>query len=98
MTDETRMAIDTVTIAALMKAIHTLHAELLRTPESRSRMAAIEADVLRAIKQIDAGDFTYDIQAEGLGEALRLVRTMMRYSHFEAQREHEEAGAALLDP
>ncbi len=93
MSDEKRLAIDTVTIAALMHTVHALHGELLRCPDTRRRLAAIEADTLRSIKQIDAGDFDYDVQAEGIGEALRLVRTMFRYSHATEQREKLEAQA-----
>ena len=103
MSDEKRLAIDTVTIAALMHTVHALHNELLRCPETRGRLAAIEADTLRSIKQIDAGEFDYGIQAEGLGEALRLVRTMFRYSHATEQREKAEAQVqgdmgARIDP
>ncbi len=87
MNEDARLAIDTVTIAALMHTVHALHGELLRCPETRGRLAAIEADTLRSIKQIDAGEFDYGVQAEGIGEALRLVRTMFRYSHATEQRE-----------
>lgn len=80
-TGAARPAIDTVTIAGLLNAIHSLHGELLRCPQARQRLAGVEADVLRSIKQIDAGDFDYETQAEGLGEALKLVKAMFRYSH-----------------
>jgi hypothetical protein len=58
-----------------------------RIPAGGQVIASIEADTLRSIKQIDAGEFDYDVQAEGLGEALRLVRTMVRYSHAQEQAE-----------
>jgi hypothetical protein len=87
MAHDTRTAVDTVTIAALMHTVHQLHGELLRCPQTRARLASIEADTLRSIKQIDAGEFDYDVQAEGIGEALRLVRTMFRYSHAQEQAE-----------
>ncbi len=93
MNEDPRLAIDTVTIAALMHTVHALHGELLRCPETRARLAAIEAETLRSIKQIDAGDFDYAVQAEGIGEALRLVRTMFRYSHATEQQEKAEAPA-----
>lgn len=96
MTQDTHTAVDTVTIAALMHTVHALHGELLRCPQTRARMAAIEADTLRSIKQIDAGEFDYDVQAEGIGEALRLVRTMFRYSH--AQMPVAPLVADGLDP
>ncbi|MCP8940601.1 hypothetical protein NK718_18910 [Alsobacter sp. SYSU M60028] len=80
--DEDRQgAVDTITIAALMNAVHALHGEMLRTPETRQRMAAIELEVLRSVKQVDAGDFDYETQAAGLGEALKLIKAMFRYSH-----------------
>ncbi|MHB2167325.1 hypothetical protein [Alsobacter sp. R-9] len=108
MSDDARIAVDTVTIAALMHTVHALHGELLRCPETRARLAAIEADTLRSVKQIDAGDFDYAVQAEGIGEALRLVRTMFRYSHATEQQqklaqssgvtEGTRAGSELLGP
>lgn len=95
MANDTRTAVDTVTIAALMHTVHHLHGELLRCPQTRARLASIEADTLRSIKQIDAGEFDYDVQAEGLGEALRLVRTMFRYSHAQEQAAGASSSAAV---
>lgn len=83
MCDEYREAVDTITIAGLLKAVQILHARAVLCPEASPRM--IEEEVLHAIKQIDADEFDYDIQAEGLGEALQLVMSVFRYTH--ARRE-----------
>ena len=67
-------SVDTITIAGLMNAVHSLHRELLRSPEAGTRLAAIEAAAIKSIKQIDAGDFDYQTQAAGIGETLKLVK------------------------
>ncbi len=82
MCDEYREAIDTITIAGLLKAVQVLHARATAQPELSPRL--LEKEVLQAIKQIDADEFEYDIQAEGLREALQLVSSVFRYTH--AQR------------
>jgi hypothetical protein len=74
-------SVDTITIAGLMNAVHSLHRELLRSPEAGTRLAAIEDAAIKSIKQIDAGDFDYQTQAAGIGETLKLVKAMFRYSH-----------------
>ena len=84
---DNQASIDTITIAGLMNAIHSLHGELLRSPEAGARLAAIEAATIKSIKQIDAGDFDYETQAAGISETLNLVKAMFRYSHaIEKQR------------
>jgi hypothetical protein len=79
MCDEYREAVDTITIAGLLKAVQVLHARAIISPEASPR--SIEDEVLVAIKQIDADEFDYDIQAEGLKEALQLVLSVFRYTH-----------------
>ena len=78
---DNQASIDTITIAGLMNAVHSLHRELLRSPEAKARLAAIESTAIKSIKQIDAGDFDYETQAAGIGETLNLVKAMFRYSH-----------------
>ena len=83
MSSETREAVDTVTMAGLLKALQVLHTHATARPEALPH--AIERDVMVSIKQLDAGDFDYDVQAEGLAEALRLVQAVFRYAR--SQRE-----------
>jgi hypothetical protein len=71
---------DTITVAALLKA---LQMALASAEFSRSELDALETHTVRAIKSLDTDEFAYGDQAQGLTEALQLVRGMFRVVRHE---------------
>ena len=76
--DDAQTASDTITMAALMRALQVALHEVGRIdPGALDR---VERTALQAIKALDPSDFDYAEQADGLGEGLRLVRTVFRHA------------------
>jgi hypothetical protein len=76
--DDTQTASDTITMAALMRALQVALHEVGR--HDPNALARVERTALQAIKALDPADFDYAEQADGLGEGLRLVRTVFRHA------------------
>ncbi|WP_460449890.1 hypothetical protein [Alsobacter sp. SYSU BS001988] len=80
MSDDRFTSIDTITIAAVMRALQTvLDAYQTEQPDPRA-FRDLETRVMAEIKALDTGDFEYEEQAEGLAEGLLLTRSVFRYA------------------
>jgi hypothetical protein len=73
---------DTIAMAALLKALQVTIDTAIR---NGADLAALEKDVIRAIKGLDASEFGYDEQADGLGEGLQLVSAMFRLARHQLE-------------
>src|SRR6476661_2500024 len=76
-------SVDTITIAAVMRALQTvLDAFQTEQPDPRA-FRDLETRVMAEIKALDTGDFKYEEQAEGLAEGLLLTRSVFRFAQQE---------------
>ncbi|GGH33874.1 hypothetical protein GCM10007036_46880 [Alsobacter metallidurans] len=80
MTDDTLTSVDTITIAALLRALQVVITAYNAEHADPAALQALEQRTIAEIKALDTGDFTYEEQAEGLAEGLIYARAMFRYA------------------
>lgn len=80
MTDDTLTSVDTITIAALLRALQVVITAYHAENPDKAALQALEQKTIAEIKALDTGDFTYEEQAEGLAEGLLFAKAMFRYA------------------
>ena len=80
MTDDTLVSVDTITIAALMRALQVVITAYKSEVADPAALAALQEHALAEIKALDTGEFTYEEQAEGLAEGLLLAKAIFRHA------------------
>ncbi|PSC04836.1 hypothetical protein SLNSH_12185 [Alsobacter soli] len=92
MTDEVLLSVDTITIAALMRAMQVVIHAYQDANQDTEAFDRLETLALNEIKALDTGAFAYEEQAEGLAQGLLLTRSVFRYARAQAEASVDPAG------